>query len=297
MKSWQNLMLLGIAPALAFGHPGEPLEPHDLWRAWSFDPGILIPLAITGVLYARGARPSRGVSARKLLFFWSGWLVLVISLLSPLHSLGEVLFSAHMTQHEMLMLIAAPLLVLARPLVPILWGLPLRSRKALGQCSKGTLVQRSWNAITNPFTAWWIQAAVLWLWHAPSLFQATLENGWIHAAQHISFLGSALLFWWSLFYARGRSSYGAGFLYVFTTAIHTSILGALLTFARTVWYPAYAATTRTWGLTPLEHQQVGGLIMWIPAGMVYLGAGLALFILWLRESDVMASANWSRHAQ
>jgi putative membrane protein len=107
-----------------------------------------------------------------------------------------------------------------------------------------------------------------------------------HSAQHLSFLLSALLFWWSLFYARG-GRHGAGVLYIFTTAVHTGILGALLTLAPTVWYPAYAGKVQAWGLTPLEDQQIGGLIMWIPAGVVYTVAGLFLFAATLRESDAM----------
>ncbi len=289
MKLRRILLARAFLPALAFAHTGEPLQPHDLWTAWSFDPGTVLPLAITAFLYARGARRSRGVPTLQFASFWIGWLFLVLSLVSPLHELGESLFSAHMAQHELLMLASAPLLVLSRPLVPMLWALPVGARKALGQWSKGPSVQRTWRFLTRPMAAWWIHAAALWLWHAPQLFQATLENEWIHSAQHISFLGSALLFWWSLFYAHGRASYGASFLYVFTTAVHTSILGALLTFARTIWYPGYESTTRTWGLIPLEDQQIGGLIMWVPAGIVYLVAGLALFALWLRESDVVAS--------
>jgi putative membrane protein len=190
-----------------------------------------------------------------------------------------------MAQHELLMVAAAPLLVLARPLVALLWGLPFAWRCTLGQWSKRTTVQSGWRFWTHPMTAWWIHAAALWLWHIPRFFQATLDNDWIHAAQHVSFLGSALLFWWSLFYAHGRVRYGASVLYLFTTAVHTSILGALLTFASTVWYPAYIATTSAWGVTPLEDQQSGGLIMWIPAGLVYLVAGLVLFAGWLRESE------------
>jgi putative membrane protein len=289
MITGRSVLLFGAFPAIALGHPGEPLTPHDLWRAWSFEPGILIPLVLTGILYACGARFSRGVSIRELVCFWSGWFILAISLLSPIHPLGEVLFSAHMMQHELLMLVAAPLLVLSRPLTPVLWSLPLEWRRALGRGSKEAFVRRSWGTLTNPLIAWWIHAAALWLWHAPFLFQATLPSDWVHAAQHISFFASALLFWWSLFYARGRAGYGAGFLYVFTTAIHTSILGALLTFAHSVWYPAYSSTTGYWGLSPLEDQQIGGLIMWIPAGVIYLAAGLGLFLLWLRESDAMAT--------
>jgi cytochrome c oxidase assembly factor CtaG len=134
-------------------------------------------------------------------------------------------------------------------------------------------------------TAWWVHAAALWGWHIPRLFDATLESDWIHSAQHLSFLGSALLFWWSLFYAHGEARYGASVLYVFTTAVHTSILGALLTFSSGVWYPAYLRTTSAWGLTPLEDQQTGGLIMWIPAGLAYVAAGLTLVAGWLRESE------------
>jgi len=121
------------------------------------------------------------------------------------------------------------------------------------------------------------------------LFQATLRSEWVHAAQHLSFFGSALLFWWSLFYVQGRSNYGAGVLYLFTTAAHTGILGALLTFSNTTWYPAYAQSTLSWGVSPLEDQQIGGLIMWVPASLVYIGAGLWMFALWLRESDVAAT--------
>jgi len=99
-----------------------------------------------------------------------------------------------------------------------------------------------------------------------------------------------LLFWWSLFYAHGKSRYGASVLYLFTTAVHTSILGALLTFALIVWYPDYIPTTPAWGLKPLEDQQAGGLIMWIPAGLVYVVGGLALFAEWLREGDRLAEA-------
>jgi putative membrane protein len=128
-----GLLLTSIA---AWGHTGEPLEPHDLWSAWSLDPGIVIPLALVAILFAAGARTSRGVSGKQFVCFWSGWIFLALALVSPLHPLGEALFSAHMAQHEILMLIAAPLLVLSRPLVPILWGLPIEARKVLGQWSK-----------------------------------------------------------------------------------------------------------------------------------------------------------------
>jgi cytochrome c oxidase assembly factor CtaG len=224
------------------------------------------------------------------LCFWLGWTALTLALISPLHELGEALFSAHMVQHEVLMLVAAPLLTLSRPLVPFLHGIPFQWRRKLGRWSKSRPVQAAWRAVTRPFTAWTIHAAALWIWHFPPLFDATLTNDWIHAAQHLSFLGSALLFWWSLFYGRGRHSYGTGVIYIFTTGVHTGILGALLTVTTRVWYPAYGNASLARGLTPLEDQQLGGLIMWVPASLVYLGAGLTMFGAWMNASKIRASS-------
>jgi cytochrome c oxidase assembly factor CtaG len=267
-----------------------------IWKrllAWEFDPGVVILLALSAWLYLRGSRAQRIANRREILFFWSGWAALVLALVSPLHTMGEVLFTAHMLQHEILMLVAAPLLVLSRPLVTFVWALPFEWRRATGQWAKRDPVRHSWAFLTDPFTAWWIHAIAIWTWHAPFLFDLTLKSDLVHTAQHISFFFSALLFWWALFYAEGRRSYGAAVLYLFTTAVHTSILGALLTFSPRLWYSAYANTTQAWGLTPLEDQQIGGLIMWIPAGLVYLGAGLWMFAAWLRESDVMLERSGS----
>jgi cytochrome c oxidase assembly factor CtaG len=244
---------------------------------------VVIPLAVTAILYLRGRTATR----LQTISFWAGWISLALALVSPLHPLGEVLFSAHMVQHEILMLVAAPLLVFSRPLVPMLWALPLQWRRAVGPICK-------WRGL-SPLGAWGVHAIALWAWHAPPLFQATLTNEWVHTAQHLSFFISAVLFWWSRFYSHGRLSYGAAVLYVFTTSVHTSILGALLTFAPSLWYPIYAKGTAIWGLTPLQDQQIGGLVMWVPGGVIYLGIGLYLFAQWLRESESVAARSWYAH--
>lgn len=287
MRFGRSLAFLLLIPAWAYAHPGEPLRPDDLLSAWEFDPGVVIPLLLSAFLYWRGSRQHSGVTRLQESCFWLGVASLVLALVSPVHRLGEVLFCAHMTQHEILMLLSAPLLVISRPLVTFLWALPFEWRRTLGRWSKETYVQGAWSFFTDPFAAWWIHALAIWIWHIPYLFNLTLTSDLAHSAQHLSFFLSALIFWWSLFYAHGRRSYGAGVLYVFTTAVHTGILGALLTFASTPWYSGYLRTTQAWGYTPLEDQQVGGLIMWVPASLVYLAAGLYLFSAWLKESDAL----------
>jgi putative membrane protein len=275
-------------------HEGKPHHFKDLWFTWGLDPLVIMGLALTAWLYWRGlsrvwresSERGRKFRRREAWAFSFGWLALFVALVSPLHPWGEVLFSAHMTQHEVLMLMAAPLLVLGRPLVPFLWALPVDWRQKVGEVGKQRQVRATWHAITNPLAAWAIHAVALWVWHVPVLFDATLRSDFVHTLQHLSFLGSALLFWWALIHGRqGLMGYGAAVLYLFTTSVHSGVLGALITFARTAWYPAYATTTGSWGLTPLEDQQLGGLIMWIPAGLVYIVAGLVLFTGWLRESE------------
>jgi putative membrane protein len=211
---------------------------------------------------------------------------LFVALVSPLHPWGRVLFSAHMTQHEVLMLIAAPLLVLGRPMAAFLWALPREWSHRVAGWSNGRAWRGVWGLVSNAFVAWVIHAVVLWVWHVPALFEATVDSEWVHALQHGSFLGSALLFWWAVMHGRQRAmGYGVAVLYMFTTAIHSGLLGALLTFGRTVWYPSYSETTWTWGLSPVEDQQLGGLIMWVPACLVYVLAALLLFAGWLAESE------------
>ncbi len=278
-------------------HGDAPDDFQELMRAWSFEPILVIGLGMSAALYGlglyrlwRASGVARGIPIWEASCYWLGWLALVVALVSPLHPWGRVLFSAHMMQHEILMLVAAPLIVLGHPLVVYLWAFPAGFAKRISGWTTSCVWQSIWRSISGGFAAFLISGITLWLWHAPALFQATLENEWVHAAQHLSFLITALLFWWAVM--RGRrhaANYGLAVLYMFATALHSGLLGALLTFARTVWYPAYSSSTQQWGLTPLEDQQIGGLIMWIPAGLVYVVAGLALMAAWLRESERRAA--------
>jgi putative membrane protein len=274
-------------------HGGTPHTWSDLRREWGLDPLVLLSLALAAWLYAQGVwrlwRASgvgHGIRRWEAGCYAGGWVALFVALVSPLHPWGRALFSVHMAQHEILMLIAAPLLVLGKPMAAYLTALPLEWARALARWGNSAAWQGVWRFISNAFVAWLIHAAALWAWHIPSWFQATLTSEFVHALQHLSFVLSALLFWWAVVHGHQRAmGYGLAVMYMLTTAMHSGLLGALLTFAGTVWYPAYSGTTNSWGLTPLEDQQLGGLIMWMPAGLVYVVAGLILFAAWLRESE------------
>jgi cytochrome c oxidase assembly factor CtaG len=220
--------------------------------------------------------------------FAGGLASLAIALLSPLDRWGTQLFSLHMIQHEVLMLIAAPLLVLARPLPLFLWAFGERTRVALASMARSRSVQRFWHVLLAPVFAWLLHALVLWVWHAPPLFDAALRNSAIHDLQHLTFLIAALVFWAAMVESRRPEQQGAAILYLFTTTIHTSVLGALITFATRPWYSAYLETPTHWGLTAQEDQQLGGLIMWVPGSLVFVGIALALLVRWIQRSDAMA---------
>jgi putative membrane protein len=280
---------------LALHGGSAPLE--HLLGEWELAPSIVLPLAASAALYTLGVRRlwvhgvGRGVRRWEAGCFAAGWLVLALSLVSPIHALSEQLFSAHMVQHELIMVVATPLMVLGRPLVPMLWAFSPRARQALGDASRSSAWRAAWALIAAPASAWLIHAVVLWGWHLPVFFQATLTSEWVHALQHTSFVAASLLFWWSLLRgARSHRSQGAAVLYLFTTLVHTGALGALLTFSPHAWYPAYASRTAAWGLTVLEDQQLAGLIMWVPASVTYMVAGLALFASWMRASELRVAA-------
>ena len=255
------------------------------------EPWVVGCLAISALLYAiglrrvwRGATGGRHLLRRRALAFGAGWLVLTVALVPPLDGLGTMLFSGHMVQHELLMIVAAPLLVLGHPLGIWVWALPPRWRRTTGAFFHAPAWRGPWKVVTAPLAAWLLHALVLWVWHAPALFDAALRHPAIHVAQHIAFLATALLFWWSVLGSASRPRQGVALLSLFTTTVHTGALGALLALASTPWYRSYLASTRAFGLEPLQDQQLGGLVMWVPGALAYLIAALWLAARWIGPS-------------
>jgi cytochrome c oxidase assembly factor CtaG len=193
-----------------------------------------------------------------------------------------------MIEHEVLMTLAAPLIAVSRPGGAILWGLPASWRRAVGGATQAGAFVALWQPLTHPAIATAVHGVALWAWHAPLLYNAALRNDVVHWLQHVSFLATALLFWWALLRGPERErGYGNAVFYLFLTAALSGFLGVLIALARREIYPLQTATAGDWGLTVLQDQQLAGLIMWVPAGIIYAAAGLILAGLWIAGASRM----------
>lgn len=277
--------LLVFSTSGACAHGGESHEA----MGWTFDPWIVGPLLAMALLYASGVirlrlRRGRRVEATKRasLLFWSGFAALFLALISPVHELGEHLFTVHMIEHELVVAVAAPLLVMARPAAMMLWGLPERVRRTTGAAMGSAASRTLWRTLTLPVIATSLHGLAIWIWHYPPLFDAAVTDIPMHRLQHLSFFGTAILFWWALIW---RASCGAAAWHQFVTMIHTSILGALIALVPTVLYRVQTRYALEWGMTPLEDQQLAGIIMWVPGGIIYAGAALWFLRTWIRNAS------------
>jgi cytochrome c oxidase assembly factor CtaG len=281
MKFSPLAMLFVAAPAFAHGGHAGPLQ-------WTLSPELLVPLALALIIYVVGwARLAKRASTPvKPVLFLSGWTVLTLALVSPLHEAGERSFTMHMIEHELIMLVATCMLAASSAGGVLAWGLPRAFRIALGRSWTSPL-RLIWKKLTEPFTATALQAAVMWAWHAPALFNRALgSDGW-HILQHACFFVSSLLFWWAMLHPRSRSGgFGVSAACLFVTSLIGGALGALMSFSSSPWYAAYAAMGMSGiGLDPVDDQRLAGLIMWIPGGLVHGVAALAFFYRWLKSSE------------
>jgi len=268
------------APAL-LALPGLA-QAHAVTADTATEPLVVALLVLAALWYAAGvarlwgrAGRDRGATLGQAASYASGLAVLAVALVSPLDTWAASSFAVHMVQHEALMLVAAPLLVLGRPLGAFAWALPARTRHRLHALTAASVPRAVWSALTSPVGATVLQLAILFAWHAPPAFREASTHPWWHALQHTCFLASALAFWWAMRASVARVRPAHVVMGQFVTMLGTGALGALLTFAATPWY---VAAPPPWFASALEDQQVGGLLMWVPGGTAYMAA--ALLVVW-----------------
>lgn len=255
--------------------------------AWDLDPLVLVLAAVTGLLYVRGASLlDRRSSARapgplQRTSFLLGLLIAAGAVVSPLHGWSEALFTAHMIQHLLLVIVAAPLLVLGRPSAPLTAGLPSPLGRRVGPLIRGA--RRRVPFMLHPLAIFALHAVVLWAWHLPTLYDLALESTFLHGLEHATFIATALLLWAAVFGEKPAPEGGA-LLLVFGTGLQSAALGALLVFASDVLYEAHQVGADRVGIDPLTDQQLAGAIMWVPPGILYLAVSAVLFARLLARS-------------
>jgi len=279
-----------VAFALAVDHPVSGVS----WTAWTIHWSTVIGLVALGVAYEWGARHVRARAAgegaeqpvlrrRERVAFFGGLAVIFVSLNGPLHDLSDTfLFSAHMVQHLLLSLAVPPLLLVGTPG----WML----RPFLENARIATIAR----AITRPVRCFIIFNVVIAAWHLPPLYNTAMAHHSIHIVQHLTFLVASVLMWWpflSPLPELPRLAYPGQMLYCFLMVIPMSIVAIYIAMADHVLYPAYSSAPRVWDITPLSDQQIGGLIMWIPGGLLFYVVMTFVFFKWAgRDTDTTAGA-------
>lgn len=242
------------------------------WTDWHADPAVVAGLLVSALVYVRLIRqfPPHG---RQAFYFWGGLLVAALALLSPLDEGASHLFTLHMAQHMLLLLVAPPLMALAVP--PSLLGW-VHQRPAL---------RRTFRALWAPLPAFVLFNGTLLLWHVPAAYGATLRSPWVHAAEHLSFVATGLVFWGVIVSPSPifvRAPLGLRLALLVGADVVNFVLGFALTFAARPLYLPYTLVPRLWGLTPLEDLKLGGALMWVLGQMMYAVPVLILInvILW-----------------
>lgn len=248
----------------------DMVAPATIWSAWSIAPVVTVPLILFGAFYAAGAfrRAAEPHDSRKLSCEMTAaataMLLLVAAVVSPLCRLSAALASVHMIQHLVLVILAPQLIAIAAPVRTLGAGLRRNPRAT----SSNGRQELQWN---RPLLAAGAYGFLIWFWHAPATYELALTSaGW-----HLLYLGSLMLvslwFWSCVVHTR---STGAAALALLLTMVHTGLLGALLTFAPWPLYPIMSGGAIALGLSPIEDQQLAGLIMWVPMGLIYLLSAL-----------------------
>ena len=280
MKRLLTVFIMLVVALPVHAHNGIAV-PEDVWSHWDLNPTILIALLLPTYLYGRGALGYH-VSAGRSVAFLGGMGTLFVALMSPLDAMSGALFSAHMGQHLLLILVAAPLLVWSHPLPSLLRGLPANSNRVFGKLARVPLARTLWHNLTQPMNALVLHIAAIALWHVPLFYSAAFQYPIVHLLEHASFFLSAALFWWVI---RRNAALGTRVFAIFTVMMVSGLLGALMTFASSAWYPDHVQSAALWGLTALEDQRLAGLLMWIPSGLVYVGFAAVILVLWLETQE------------
>jgi putative membrane protein len=285
------LSMFSAGAILAHGIAPAPASLTDVLLAWTFEPDVVLPLLGLWLVYLAGVRrvdrshPANPVPRWRTWCWYVGLVAVLVALASPIATYDTTLFSAHMVQHLLLMLVAAPLLALGAPITLLLRVASPRERKLF---ILPVLHSRPVRLVSHPIVAWVLFAGVMYATHFSPLFDAALHDEGIHVLEHGLYLGAALLFWWPVVGADPspwRLPHPARVGYLFLGMPWSSFLGLAIFSAPEPLYAHYATLVRSWGPTPLADQQLAGGIMWVGGDAAFLVAMLLAVWVWLRAEE------------
>ncbi len=306
-RRWVALLILCAAllamPSMALAHGDGGISPETAARAWSWPLHMVIGLALLALVYSRGVRNvwtragiGRGIRWGQVAAFAGAVILLAAAVFSPLDAMSDALLSAHMTQHMLLIFAVAPLLVVSDLPLALMWALPRRRAQTIARWWENQpRLRDALGWLDQVVVAWLLFAGLLWLWHLPAFYEAALHETWIHELEHALFLASAYGFWWVLARRLHRRMYLPVMVALFAALLQGVALSALLIFAGRPLYDAYASTTGAWGLSPLEDQQLAGVIMGLPGHVLLLAVLIAVAYRWIDEPSVLQGETTRQH--
>ena len=264
--------------------------------SWAWRPEIILTLGLAATVHLLGRwrlkrrGGSRLVQPWRSISYLSGLAILWIALMSPIDVLSSQFFFMHMIQHLLLVMIAPPLLLIADPMPIMLWGLPATLRREIGRWLRPeSPVRRTVRSLTSPGLVWFYFVTAVVGWHDPRLYNLTLESDLVHDLEHLTFFGTAVLFWWHIIgsapHIHKRLSLGVRIGYALSVVPVNALTGIAIAFASEPIYEYYTTVPRLGEMTVVQDQMLGGVIMWIPGSMMYLIAALILIAQIVRRED------------
>jgi len=249
--------------------------------SWNADPLAGAGLLLAAFCYVRGCQRlaraggfHRQLGAGHVVAAFLGWAVLAIALLSPIAVFGGFFLSFHMLQHLLIIQVAAPLMLLGRPIPTVLLGLPRSFGRTLAPLlARDGPLYRLGSRLSEPVASLVISQAIFLGWHFPPLYDAAIQNSLLHNVEHLTFLVSALLLWWpALDPLSGRNLRRRllSLVSLFIAFMLANVLGIWFVFTDTVIYPSYEVGPRLFGIDPRDDQIAGGLVMWVLGGLLYV---------------------------
>jgi putative membrane protein len=255
------------------------------WLKWSVHPSTVIGLLVLAAIYiirAAQAGPDQSLSGTRKLSFFASLFVIFAALNGPIHDLSDnYLFSGHMVQHLLLTMLMPPLM---------LYGVPGWMLRPL---LRNRVLQAIAMRITRPIACYLIFNIVIAGWHIPAMYNAAMESHDIHILEHLMFMAAAVLMWWPLasqLPELPRLAYPGQMLYSFLMTLPMSVVAVYIVMADTVLYPFYSSAPRIMKLSPMEDQLLGGLIMWVPGGLIFMIIMTVIFFKWASRGEDHAAA-------